>query len=105
MTSELMKQLDQVDLIQDSEWQATLCDRKLKELEFHDKDRDEARVKESVAQDTYEKFYGNKKYYNTVKRSTAYIDDWIAANTKGKVFLDYACGNGVHAIKAAKAGA
>ena len=79
--------------------------RKLKELEFHNKDRDLNRVKESQANDTYEKFYGNKKYYSVTARSRNYTDSWIKNNSKDKVFLDYACGNGANARIAAKAGA
>ncbi len=56
-------------------------------------------------QDTYERFYGNKKYYQATNRSKTYVDDWISTHARNKVFLDYACGNGVNAIKGAKAGA
>ena len=97
--------IDEIDKIGDSSWLASLNERKKKELEFHDADRDKSRIESSIAQDTYEQFYGNKKYYKVTHRSKSYIDDWISENAKGKVFLDYACGNGENAIKAAASGA
>ena len=83
--------------------------RKLKEIEFHDRDRD--RKKEVFAgidsdevtdRDTYEKFYGNRKYYKSTQDSNSYIDNWIKNESKDKIFLDYACGNGKNAIKPQK---
>ena len=66
--NELLNRLNEIDKIEDSSWKSTLNERKLKELEFHDKDRDENRVSEVKASDTYEKFYGNKKYYKSTFR-------------------------------------
>lgn len=97
--------IDEIDRVGDENWYESLSDRKRKELAFHDLDRDQSRVQEAKASDTYEKFYGNKKYYNATKRSSAYVEEWIKREGRGKVFLDYACGNGFNAIKAAKAGA
>jgi ubiquinone/menaquinone biosynthesis C-methylase UbiE len=102
---ELNKCIDEIDKISDSNWIKNLEDRKLKELEFHNKDRDQANVEEVLANDTYEKFYGNKKYYNATTRSSKYVEYWIKVNCKNKVFLDYACGNGGNAIKASMFGA
>lgn len=96
--------LDEIARIPSEDWIQGLSDRKLRELEFHNRDRDREQI-ESLDQDTYEKFYANKKFYSTVEKSTAYCENWIAVNAKDKVFLDYACGNGANAIKAAKAGA
>lgn len=98
----LRKALAQIGQIPDGEWLAGLDERKLKELEFHDRDRDRSRM-ESIDKDTFERFYGNKKYYMATALSKDYVDQWIAANVPSHVFLDYACGNGVNAIKAAKA--
>lgn len=102
---DLHAHLDEIDRIGNNEWVSSLSERKIKELEYHDRDRDESRVLESKANDTYEKFYGNKKYYRAIKRSTDYVENWIKTEAPGKVFLDYACGNGFNAIKAAKSGA
>jgi ubiquinone/menaquinone biosynthesis C-methylase UbiE len=103
---QLLEQLESIDAISNKEWMSSLTPRKLAELEFHNKDRDQAVVEAvSKAQDTYEKFYGNKKYYKTTKKSATYTQDWIVKHSKGKIFLDYACGNGSNALAAAKAGA
>jgi hypothetical protein len=59
--SNLNQCIDEIDKIEDSDWIQSLVDRKKKELQFHDQDRDRERVIESKANDTYEKFYGNKK--------------------------------------------
>lgn len=103
--SALLSHIETVDRISDEQWKATLNDRKKKELEFHDRDRDQKRVVEAKANDTFEKFYGNKKYYKATKRSTEFINNWIERECKDKVFLDYACGNGGIAIQAATHGA
>lgn len=100
----LRSQLDQIAQIPDAEWLGSLDDRKRKELEFHDRDRDRAKIA-SLDQDTYERFYGNKKYYEATWRSKDYVNSWITRNATGKVFLDYACGNGFNAIHAARDGA
>lgn len=109
MTSDAIKKLcnvlDSIDCITDDHWKLNLNDRKRKELEFHDRDRDQRLVKTAIANDTYEKFYGNKKYYSTTRRSNKFVQDWISRESKGKVFLDYACGNGGNALNAARSGA
>ena len=101
----LLERISEIDKISDQEWKIGLAERKLKELEFHDRDRDQSRVEKAIASDTYEKYYGNKKYYLATRRSRQCIKDWIAAESKDKVFLDYACGNGGNAIFAAQSGA
>jgi len=96
----------QIEKVTNSEWLAGLEKRKLEELEFHNRDRDQAfRIEAAGDSDTYERFYGNKKYYRATARSKAYVSGWIADNARGKIFLDYACGNGENAIAAAAAGA
>jgi ubiquinone/menaquinone biosynthesis C-methylase UbiE len=105
--SMLKDRLAEISRITDAEWLGSLDSRKRTELEFHDRDRDRRMVEDLLAhdQDTYERFYGNKKYYSATQDSKDYVDNWIASHAPGKVFLDYACGNGDGAIKAAKAGA
>lgn len=97
-------ELEKNERISNDEWLMSLSERKRKELEFHDRDRDRSGVP-AAGTDTYERFYGNKKYYAATERSKRYIDGWIERHVPGKVFLDYACGNGFQAIKAAKSGA
>jgi len=103
-TEALKARLDEIEKVTDEEWINSLDERKRKELEFHDIHRDRSEP-ESMDQDTYEKLYGNRKFYAATELSKAYVDRWIAENARGKVFLDYACGNGFNAIKAAEAGA
>lgn len=105
-TAELLKAVDEIDRIGNEAWLRTLDERKLKELEFHNRDRDPGFKEEAASSsDTYEKFYGNRKYYRATERSKNYIQEWIRSHARGKVFLDYACGNGEYAIAAAKAAA
>ena len=79
-----------IDKITDKEWKKGLSDRKTKELEFHDRDRDEKFEQETITNsDTYEKFYGNRKYYKATKRSKCYMNEWITVESKDKIFLDY----------------
>lgn len=101
----LLAAIDEIDRISNDTWVSTLSDRKKKELEFHDQHRDRTQAPVEESSDTYEKFYGNKKYYDATGRSRRYVEEWIARESAGKVFLDYACGDGMHAIAAAKAGA
>jgi ubiquinone/menaquinone biosynthesis C-methylase UbiE len=102
----LTEHLDRIERIPDQRWMETLDDRKKKELEFHDMYRDsKQKTDKQHDSDTFEKLYGNEKYYNTTRLSTDYVDQWIKKNAPGKVFLDYACGDGMYAIAAAKAGA
>jgi ubiquinone/menaquinone biosynthesis C-methylase UbiE len=100
----IRESLVELQKISNEEWIASLDARKKQELLFHDRDRDRA-TKERIDQDTYERFYGNKKYYSATADSKKYVDDWILRHARGNVFLDYACGDGVNAIKAAQAGA
>jgi ubiquinone/menaquinone biosynthesis C-methylase UbiE len=100
----LREKLNEIDAISNEAWLGSLSDRKRAELEFHDRDRDRKAL-QSIDQDTYERFYGNKKYYQATNDSKQHVDRWIDSNAPGRVFLDYACGNGVNALKAARAGA
>ena len=108
-TALLKKKIKEIEKVTDKQWMKSLDERKLKELEFHDMHRaisaKDSVPEESMDRDTYEKLYGNKKYYSTTRLSSEYVDGWLKREAKGKVFLDYACGNGSNAIKAAKYGA
>jgi ubiquinone/menaquinone biosynthesis C-methylase UbiE len=100
----LLAAIADIKKIPDDQWKASLAGRKLAELEFHDRDRDRAKIA-TLDKDTFERFYGNKKYYAATSASRDYVTQWIAKETPGKVFLDYACGNGANARLAARAGA
>lgn len=102
---DLRKTLEELDKkFSSSDWYKSLDDRKVAELKFHNRDRDKKLVA-SLPQDSYEMLHGNKKFYTTVETSVKYVEEWIKSNVRGKVFLDYACGNGANAIKAAQLGA
>jgi SAM-dependent methyltransferase len=85
-------------------WLDTLNERKRAELDFHNRSRDHD-ITATLPKDTYELLHGNKKYYSTVELSQAYADRWFKRHVPGNVFLDYACGEGTHAIEAAQMGA
>lgn len=101
---DLKARLREIETISDGEWLRSLDARKVAELEFHDKYRDLDRI-EKLDEDTYERFYGNKKYYVATRNSWGYVNDRIAELSKDRIFLDYCCGNGDNAQKAAHAGA
>ena len=101
---ELNEKLLQNENISNKQWVASLDSRKLEELKFHDRDRDE-NYKGKINKADFDKFYGNLKYYKCNKLSRYFVDNWIKENAKEKIFLDYASGDGTNAIKAAKAGA
>jgi ubiquinone/menaquinone biosynthesis C-methylase UbiE len=102
---ELKQSLADIDRISSEAWTQSLSARKIAELKFHDAHRDRDAVPEKIDQDTYERFYGNRKYYAATEASKKYVTGWIEREAPGLVFLDYACGDGMNAIAAAKAGA
>lgn len=75
--------------------------RKRAELEFHDTVRDQT-LRE---RQDWQELQANKKYYSVTGSSIEYTNEWIKTNACGKVFLDYACGNGQYTLQAAAAGA
>lgn len=95
----LLASLDELDRISNEEWLRNLSERKREELEFHDKDRDPNSPASSHAPTA------NKKYYDTVGLVRRHVEGWIETHARDKVFLDYACGNGDNALRAAQAGA
>lgn len=78
---ELLERLKTLENISNDQWLATLDQRKLKELEFHDIHRDKSRT-EALDKDTYKKFYGNTKYYQAAGLSRAYVEKWIDTQAK-----------------------
>jgi SAM-dependent methyltransferase len=93
--NELLIALQHLEAKSNEQWLASLNGRKIAELSFHDAQRG----RESHELDA------NKKYYATTKLVHHYMDWWIQQNSQGKIFLDYACGNGTATIMAAHAGA
>lgn len=100
----LRKHVAELSLVPSEVLLGALDERKRRELEFHDQTRDRSRI-EAMDSDTYERFYGNKKYYGATEPSKRYVESWIERLSPGRILLDYACGNGAGAISAARAGA
>jgi len=99
-TQELIAALRRAAAERDPDWLRSLSPRKLDELAFHDQWRDEDGI------DNQDKSWQtNSKFYATTAASTRYMHDWISEHVRGKIVLDYACGNGVTSIYAARAGA
>ena len=78
--------------------------RKQAELAFHDRTRD-AEAREQLQPDEFDLIYGNERFYRVTESSNNYMFDWLAQHSRDAIFLDFACGNGGNAIRAAKAGA
>lgn len=91
-THTLIPILKVLDKRSTQEWLSTLPERKIEEAVFHDKSHN---TKES----------GNSKFYSIASSSDEYLFHWIDKHAPGKTVLDYACGNGMCAIRAAQAGA
>lgn len=84
---------------------AVLTGRKLAEAQFHDHSKQTRARPDLLSPEMYRHLHGNKKYYSTTGTSRDFVRCWLADRVKGKVFLDYACGNGERTIVAAKLGA
>ncbi len=98
----LKDRLSEIDRSNDNRWLETLTPRKEEEREFHDSRGDRQETEDEKIQ---EQGNSNKKFYNYTQDSRDYLESWIDTESKGKVFLDYACGDGASTIQAAKAGA
>jgi ubiquinone/menaquinone biosynthesis C-methylase UbiE len=79
----------------------TLSPRKLEEMTFHDNERGAVANcdKGEPPPDP------NRKFYAVTETSDDDMHQWIETHAPGKVFLDYACGYGGYAVRAARAGA
>jgi SAM-dependent methyltransferase len=100
----LREELQRIARRNGDEWYAGLEVRKRKESEFHDKMRDAKRI-EAVGRDQYEEFFSNHRFYRTATLSREYFFNWVTRNSLGKTVLDFACGDGDVALRAAAAGA
>lgn len=104
--AQMRKFAQKADKRNDPTWLESQEERKRLESEFHDKKHEEMEeAKANKAMDTYEAVYTNRKYYKAVHACSAYSDQWIKEQCKSKIVLDYCCGVGGSAIKAAHAGA
>jgi ubiquinone/menaquinone biosynthesis C-methylase UbiE len=83
---------------------AELEDRKKQERDWANFSRDKHDPHQVPGQ-TSETTRDNYKWYSTTQRSMSYRMEWLQKHIPGKVFIDYACGNGDNAIAVAKMGA
>jgi ubiquinone/menaquinone biosynthesis C-methylase UbiE len=100
----LREELQRIARSNGDEWYAGLEARKQIESEFHDRMRDSAQM-EAVGRDQYEEFFSNHRFYRTAVLSRSYFFDWVQRHSAGKTVLDFACGDGDVALRAAAAGA
>jgi ubiquinone/menaquinone biosynthesis C-methylase UbiE len=100
----LRQELQRIANSHGDQWYAGLEPRKQKESEFHDKMRDAAQI-EAVGKDQYEEFFSNHRFYRTATLSREYFFNWVTRNSAGRTVLDFACGDGDVALRAAAAGA
>lgn len=103
-TETLRAELERIDHANGEGWYSQLEARKRQESEFHDRMRDSSRIAK-VGKDQYEEFFSNHRFYRTATLSRAYFFGWIERHSKGKIVLDFACGDGDVALRAAAAGA
>jgi SAM-dependent methyltransferase len=85
-------------------WYDSLEHRKRDERDFHNSSK-QSRETDDLPADAYAELHGNKKYYSVVGSSREYLRTWLRTHVPGRVFLDYACGNGDQTIAAARMGA
>lgn len=95
--AQLLDSLSALEQKSNDEWMASLDARKVAEARFHDRSHE--------IKDSHNEEYTNSKFYAVTEASTDYWHDWVDAHSRGQIVLDYACGNGSGAIRAAKAGA
>ena len=84
------KYLETRPAIKDESWFKNLENRKKEEAAFHDYIRSETAINE--AHETQD----NLKFYKITEKSKNYVRSWLKNHVIGKVFLDYACGEGRH---------
>lgn len=104
MNNELLNCLKKLAEGSDQSWFDDLPQRKQDEVLHANRQRDK-KLNANLPQDTFEMLHGNKKFYTTTQLSDTYFANWLKSNVPGKVFLDYACGNGKHVLQAAELGA
>ncbi|MBV6458882.1 MAG: Ubiquinone/menaquinone biosynthesis C-methyltransferase UbiE [Fimbriimonadaceae bacterium] len=97
---QLIEALDAAARTTNDEWLSRLNQRKLEEIRFHDADRE--RLQHATTLEENESTSSNRKFYSVTKNQRDYVNDWLLSHTNGKVFLDYACGEGHAACQCAK---
>lgn len=97
-SNELAKWLSAASRQMAPEWVSTLEPRKREEVAFHDHDREGHR---DEAPDSTP----NRRFYLAAAPVQKHLDAWLTRHSKGKTFLDFACGNGLSSVRALRAGA
>lgn len=77
----------------EEKWVNALENRKKEEACFHDFKRGN-----DVDMHKELEVHENLKFYKITKNSKSYVRNWLRKNVLGKVFLDYACGEGRHSL-------
>lgn len=75
---------------QSENWFRNLENRKKEEASFHDYIRSEEAMNNNPESQS------NLKFYKITQKSKDYVRNWLRKHVIGKVFLDYACGEGRH---------
>lgn len=73
-------------------------ERKKAERDFHN----QVRNPKDTSHEGHDSHAANKRFYKVTGRSTRFVGDWLTANCKDKVVLDYCCGDGDNAIGMAR---
>jgi SAM-dependent methyltransferase len=94
----LLSWVDSQPVVLGREWFQELDGRKQEEAEFHDADRASHRDEEAQSSP-------NRRFYEAARPVHEYVDAWLRRSVPGKRFLDYACGNGLTSVSAARGGA
>lgn len=102
--AELRAHIEELKRRSIAEFAASLEERKKQERDWANFSRD-THNPHTLPGQTNETSRGNYKWYSTTKRSMDYRAAWLQRNVPGRIFIDYACGNGENAIEAAKMGA
>jgi ubiquinone/menaquinone biosynthesis C-methylase UbiE len=95
--ADLRTVLDKEPLALGSSWLSTLDERKQEEASFHDDDR-------TGHHDETQASSPNRRFYEAGDVVVADLESWLERRAKGRVFLDYACGNGLQTVRALNAG-
>jgi ubiquinone/menaquinone biosynthesis C-methylase UbiE len=94
---DLRRVLDNEPLALGSGWLGTLEERKQEEASFHDEDR-------GGHHDESPESSPNRRFYEAAGIVVENLESWLERRAKGKIFLDYACGNGLQTLRALQKG-
>lgn len=96
--NELRRLMDSEPVTLGDRWLNTLADRKQEEASFHDEDRE-------AHHDEHNDSAPNRRFYEAATVVADHLDKWMQDSVRGRVFLDYACGNGRQTLRALRHGA